>query len=126
INEKGKKMGAVSTAHVDRDNVLFELYASQCIHGCTLLIPKAAFDKAGNFRQDLPTTQDYDLWLRMARFFRFFHIPGIFVYSRQHAEQGSRTLGHNREVLNFYMTNMGLLTPEWLDRHYPPQQVYAI
>lgn len=125
INEKSEFMGNVSIQDVDTRNMTFEIYAKQCIHGCSLLVPKTAFERAGKFRTDLPTTQDYDLWLRMSRHVPFAHQSGIFVHSRQHAEQGSRTLQHHQEVLDFYLNNLSHLTPEWLDTHYSPAEVVA-
>lgn len=59
------------------------------LHGCTLLIPRSAFVKAGNFDVNLRTTQDYDLWFRMSEHFSFIHIPEVLVKARSHADQGS-------------------------------------
>jgi len=59
------------------------------LHGCTLLIPKVAFDECGFFNEKLRTTQDYDLWFRLAKKYSFVHIPKLLVKARQHAEQGS-------------------------------------
>lgn len=59
------------------------------LHGCTLLIPKTAFDDCGLFDESLRTTQDYDLWFRMACEYRFIHLPKLLVKARHHAEQGS-------------------------------------
>lgn len=63
-----------------------------CLHGCTLLIPRAAFERAGGFNEALRTTQDYDLWFRMAKDFSFVHIPAQLVKARSHAEQGSHKM----------------------------------
>lgn len=62
------------------------------LHGCTLLIPKIAFEKVGSFNENLRTTQDYDLWFRMAKEFNFVHIPEILVKARSHADQGSHKM----------------------------------
>lgn len=59
------------------------------LHGCTLLIPRAAFAAVGTFDPALRTTQDYDLWFRMAQRFDFIHLPQVLVRARSHAEQGS-------------------------------------
>jgi hypothetical protein len=59
------------------------------LHGCTLLIPKAAFRETGGFNELLRTTQDYDLWFRMANKFRFVHLPEPLIKARSHSEQGS-------------------------------------
>lgn len=62
------------------------------LHGCTLLIPRSAFHRCGCFNEDLRTTQDYDLWFRLAKEFRFIHIPEVLVSARSHANQGSNRM----------------------------------
>lgn len=123
IDENGHHLGDVSTAHVDALNMPFELYSSQCIHGCTMLVPKLAFDQVGKFRLDLPTTQDYDLWFRISQKFPFAYVPHVLAHSRQHSEQGSRTLKHRQEVLDFFINNFDYLTPKWLDSRYQSEEL---
>lgn len=62
------------------------------IHGCTLLIPRGAFGAIGGFDPALRTTQDYDLWFRMAARFTFVHQAGIVVHARSHLGQGTHAL----------------------------------
>lgn len=69
------------------------LTTNNVLHGCTLLIPRLAFQKCGKFASNLQTTQDYDLWFRMAECFRFIHLRRSLVLARSHANQGSRKLG---------------------------------
>jgi glycosyltransferase involved in cell wall biosynthesis len=64
------------------------------LNGCTLLIPKAAFDKIGRFDESLKHTQDYDLWSRLSYQYDFVYVPINLVESRQHSEQDSRKLNH--------------------------------
>jgi hypothetical protein len=69
-----------------------QLILGDPIHGCTALVPKSAFDKAGLFDPSLRTTQDYDLWYRMAKQFDFVFIDQRLIQSRRHEEQGTVTL----------------------------------
>jgi len=62
------------------------------IHGCTLLIPRVCFNKCGVFDTTLRTTQDYDMWFRIAEYFQFVHVPGVVVAARIHSGQGTRQL----------------------------------
>ncbi|WP_167631296.1 glycosyltransferase [Mariprofundus ferrooxydans] len=62
------------------------------LNGCTLLIPRKAFGIVGVFNEQLRTTQDYDLWFRMAQRFDFIHLSEVLIKSRQHGEQGSVAL----------------------------------
>lgn len=64
------------------------------LNGCTLLIPKAAFDIIGRFDESLKHTQDYDLWSRLSYQYDFVYMPINLVESRQHSEQDSRKLNH--------------------------------
>ena len=68
------------------------LTTENILHGCTLLIPKSAFTGIGKFDTQLRTTQDYDLWFRLARVYQFRHMGECLVKSRMHPNQGSRTM----------------------------------
>lgn len=61
------------------------------INGITLLIPKKAFDDCGLFDEKLRCTQDYELWMRMQKKYKFEHMEGIVAKSRQHKEQVTYT-----------------------------------
>ena len=71
----------------------YQLLKSNPIHGCTVLIPTACFEGVGLFREDLISTQDYDLWFRMAKFVPFIYMDNVLVKSRLHDKQCSRSLG---------------------------------
>lgn len=68
------------------------LTVDNILNGCTLLIPKSAFSISGRFDTQLRTTQDYDLWFRMAKEYQFRHMGECLVKSRLHPNQGSRTM----------------------------------
>ncbi|MBS0290028.1 MAG: glycosyltransferase [Proteobacteria bacterium] len=63
-----------------------------CLHGCTLLIPKHAFLEYGEFNENLRTTQDYDRWFTFAKYFDFVHMDEHLVKARSHQDQGTRQL----------------------------------
>ncbi len=65
------------------------LTMNSSLHGCTLLIPRIAFEEFGGFNEKLRSTQDYDLWFRMAEKYRFIHLPKVLVKARSHSKQGS-------------------------------------
>lgn len=78
--------------HVESKDFRYFITASNGLHGCTLLVPRQAFEKHGEFDPTLRTTQDYDLWFRMATTIDFIHQPGILVRARSHPEQGTLRL----------------------------------
>jgi glycosyltransferase involved in cell wall biosynthesis len=65
---------------------------TSALHGCTLMIPRTCFEECGTFDTSLRTTQDYEMWFRLAERFRFVHVPGVVVTGRQHAAQVTNTL----------------------------------
>jgi glycosyltransferase involved in cell wall biosynthesis len=67
----------------------FFITVKNILHSCTVLIPRTAFEECGVFNETLRTTQDYDLWFRMAEKYNFIHIPQTLVKARHHAGQGS-------------------------------------
>lgn len=73
------------------------------LNGCALLIPKVLFEKHGGFKPELKVTQDYDRWAAFALSEEFVILDKVLVKSRQHKEQGSRTIKtvqHEVDVLH--------------------------
>jgi len=66
--------------------------SESALHGCSLLIPRSAFDSVGPFNESLRTTQDYELWFRMAAKHRFVHIPEVLIGARSHANQDTHKI----------------------------------
>lgn len=66
----------------------YVLTTSSAVHGCTLLIPRSAF-REHHFDETKPTTQDYDMWFRLAKAFDFVKVNKTLVLSRQHPAQDS-------------------------------------
>lgn len=60
------------------------------INGITMLIPKSAFDKYGRFNADLRCTQDYDMWHRMTKTYRFIHMNELLSITRIHSMQDTQ------------------------------------
>lgn len=85
------KVKEIRLPHVLPEQFRFFLITN-FVHGCTLLIPREAFTVCGTFNEKLRTTQDYDLWFRLAEEYRFVHIPAVLVKGRQHEAQGSITM----------------------------------
>ena len=71
-------------------NFRYTITVDSSINGCTLLIPKSAFDEVGLFDTKLKHTQDYDMWFRMARKKNFVHLDKVLVESRAHQNQDSK------------------------------------
>lgn len=67
-------------------------------HGCSMLVPRSHFERAGGFHPGLPTTQDADMWLRLQRDARLEPVGRVTVRSRLHDAQGSRAAWHLAEV----------------------------
>ena len=75
----------------DLEKSLFPVF-HLALNGCTLLIHRSHFERAGMFDPSLPTTQDYELWFRIFRGQNPFCMSGCQVLSRSHPEQGSKAL----------------------------------
>jgi glycosyltransferase involved in cell wall biosynthesis len=86
------------------DRPLFALLRG-CVHGCSLLIHRSHFKRAGVFDTNLPSTQDYDLWFRIMRGHKILTIEGLYVKSRCHDEQGSKKLidSHIKECTDLWL-----------------------
>jgi hypothetical protein len=75
---------------VGDSRLLYSILKRRWIGGCTLLIPRRAFDECGVFDESLRTVQDYHLWYRfILGGYRFVHLAHVGVHSRVHQGQDS-------------------------------------
>ncbi len=79
----------VSLKRIEPEQFRYWITVENVLHGCTLLIPKEAFSECGTFQETLRTTQDYDLWFRIAGKYSFVLLPEVLVHARSHSGQGS-------------------------------------
>ena len=84
------------------------------VNGCTLLIHKSHFDRVGLFREDLKTTQDYDMWFRMFREQSVTYSKGVDVVSRVHPRQTSVRFiqSHEDECTELWLRLFNSLTDQ--------------
>ena len=86
IDKNSNFLGDHKLRHVEPKS--FRLFVmGGLINGCTLLIPSICFTKCGLFKNELKTTQDYDLWFRFTEKFNFIHLPEILIKYRTHIDQ---------------------------------------
>jgi glycosyltransferase involved in cell wall biosynthesis len=90
INEDWKEINKIEITYKP-ENILYKLFINSFLNWCTLLIPKKAFKEIWVFENELKTTQDYHLWFRMMKKYKFVNVPQYLVKSRQHWEQDSKT-----------------------------------
>lgn len=83
---------AVCMPGVDPELFRYWITSESALHGCSLLIPRSAFSSIGGFNEGLRTTQDYELWFRMAGTYRFVHLPLVLVSSRSHSNQDTHKI----------------------------------
>lgn len=112
VNEESKTFKKVKIKKFSSSKIKLELIQSCPIHGCTMLIPKALFLRVGLFDEKLKTSQDYDLWFKMANHAKFIYMNKRLVKSRIHSEQGTRSMSkiflkesevlYQREVKNLF------------------------
>ena len=53
----------------------------------SVLVKRECFEKAGLFDETLSSCQDWDMWLRLARYFEFDYVDEILVRINVHGEQ---------------------------------------
>jgi glycosyltransferase involved in cell wall biosynthesis len=104
IDGKSKYIGTRREKQIPSELFRYHLIFSHPIHGCTVLIPKAIIDTVGGFDESLKTVQDYDLWYRISKIFKFVHQDAVLARYRIHESQGINTVRPEcvREYTVFY------------------------
>ncbi|MCX6728193.1 MAG: glycosyltransferase [Candidatus Saccharibacteria bacterium] len=89
INSKSDFISRVTLDHELLEKIPIYSLLRGSINGITLLIPKSAFDEYGEFDLSLRCTQDYDMWHRMKKTYKFVHIKNVLTMTRVHPNQGT-------------------------------------
>lgn len=105
IDEYSKSLYVRKIPKTLPENFLYLLISSGLVNGCSLLVPKLCFEQIGLFNEELRATQDYDLWFRMAKKFRFIQIQEVLVKHRVHANQSTFVIPERyREINQLYIS----------------------
>ncbi len=127
IDANSKPYYDVHLEKIHPNKLTSALLLNRFINGCSLLIPKKCFSNGMRFDKKLKTTQDYDLWFKMIDQYNFVHLDKILIQSRQHPEQGTRTLRgiHKKECSALFSDNIDRLL-EKDDTHFVilPKWIY--
>jgi hypothetical protein len=113
IDSRSRVVGSAPMHRFARRNAIVAVLGTY-VGGCSMLIPKAAFDEAGPFNESLRNSQDNEMWLRMAmRGYRFHYMPDALIQSRSHAAQDTRVYGerHLAEMRSFYAWALQFIGP---------------
>ena len=89
VNENGTFIKNVILNHDEYNKKPYNSIFNMDINGITLLIPKKAFDECGFFDETLRCIQDYDLWYKMIKKYKFVHMKDVLGSTRVHSNQVS-------------------------------------
>ena len=76
INEKGNVLHVARPLNDDRELKEKLLIGNQFGHG-SVMFRRECIEKVGSYREEFKSSQDYDLWLRIADFFDVANIPEL-------------------------------------------------
>lgn len=89
--DKDKKTINILKSPTKKEDIFFKLISNKfALNWCTLLIPKKAFLEVWYFDKNLKTTQDYNMWIRMIKWwYSFVNLPIVLTKYRIHENQDS-------------------------------------
>ena len=91
--------GGTSKQHIPKKRgwIFEDILAENCVGTTsTVIIKRKCFEKAGLFDENLPSCQDWDMWLKLARHYKFHFIPQVLVKCfKQHEHR----IGTNPEAV---------------------------
>lgn len=81
------------------DHSAASLFAGSYISTLTVMVRKACLEKSGSFDESLAIVEDYDLWLRIAKYYRIVYVDSLVAKYRVHPGNISRITKENEEKL---------------------------
>ncbi len=90
IDEKGNSINKEWIPN-KKGNIYEDLLYINCVGGCSgVIVKKECFDKVGLFDKNFPVCQDLDMWIRIAKDYKFSFAKKGLVKYRIHPEQQSK------------------------------------
>jgi glycosyltransferase involved in cell wall biosynthesis len=74
----------------------------ECIIPPHSLVPKYVFEKIGMFDEQMRVAEDYDLWIRMSKYFIGYHIAEPLVKMRVGSYNSSHTVSNEIWIKNWH------------------------
>jgi len=103
-----------------RGNVYTNLLESCILGSPTPLIKKRCFRKSGFFDETLPSRQDWDMWIRLSKYYNFDFVPDILAKHYVHGSQVSVDL--NAKIV----AREKLIEKYWVDLSQYPQTLSVL
>ena len=90
IDKDGKVLsGEHFPCPITRRKTILRLIRRCFVNGSSTLINRNVFEAVGLYDENDRLTFDWDMWLRIALVYKFFHVPEPLVRYRIHSEQSS-------------------------------------
>jgi glycosyltransferase involved in cell wall biosynthesis len=81
IDEKGRELYCFLEPETDEEIRNYILFRNPFLHS-SVVFKKEIAKKAGGYNEKVPGSCDYDLWLRMGRFVKFYNLPDYLIKFR--------------------------------------------
>jgi len=97
INKEGQELSAINkqplkAGYYSWNSVITQMLPMGCFNGCSLLIPKSAFDECGGFDDKLKYCQDFLMWMEMfLAGYGIVSLDEVLVCNRVHSGQLTQT-----------------------------------
>jgi glycosyltransferase involved in cell wall biosynthesis len=91
VDEKSQTIGSRSYPGSD-DDIKRKLLVMNCIAQSTVVARRQSLIDAGGYTNEFRDVEDYDLWLRLARFGKFHNLQEPLVAYRIHPEASKRRM----------------------------------
>ena len=95
--------------------IYHRMLLDSCVLTSTALVRAPVLARVGGFDERLPFSEDWDLWLRISRQFRFLKLREVSTLYRQHAAQGSRVIrpvDYRTQLLEEAARRWGMASPD--------------
>jgi glycosyltransferase involved in cell wall biosynthesis len=100
----------------ERSGWIYHLLLLDCwVLTSTVMFRREVLQQCGGFDETLPFSEDWDLWLRVSRRYRFAKLRAATTLYRQHPAQGSlvvRPIDYRTRLLTRAVAQWGLASPD--------------
>jgi glycosyltransferase involved in cell wall biosynthesis len=126
VDERGQRLPQISTETVSDDQMYDRLLDGEFFVPAAVVARRECYDQVGLFDEAFRASEDWDIWLRVAREYRFAGIPRPLVNYRMHGNNMSKDPEH---MLHYQLmvVEKHFGSPDGAPEHWPSdrQRAYA-
>ena len=96
----------------EKGDIYYKIIENNCVGSPTPLVHRECFEKSGMFDESLESCQDWDMWIRLSKYYNFYFIPeclaNVYIHGNQISTDIKKKIVGRKKLLQKYNEDISL------------------